>query len=37
MKFTYALMAGALACGLAITPLPAQDDKGVKDDLKSNT
>jgi len=35
MKFTYALMAGALACGLAVSPVSAQDDKGVKDDLKT--
>jgi hypothetical protein len=34
MKFTYALVAGALACGLVISPIQAQDDKGVKEDVK---
>ena len=34
MKRNYALFVGALACGLAVSPLPAHEDKGVKDDLK---
>jgi hypothetical protein len=37
MKLKYALMAGALACGISVTPMMGQNpdqDKGVKDDVK---